>query len=112
MNHHGNKTGALPRLARVAFAVVLAGVCLAPLAQAQRRTEQADKRFSDGTELVQLDFRDVELAVVIEAIAKITGFGAIDAIIAEVTAPFADTPRNTSASFIASSSVRRSVFTA
>jgi general secretion pathway protein D len=73
LNHHGNKTGALPRLARVALAVVLAGVCFAPLAQAQRRTEQADKRFSDGTELVQLDFRDVELAVVIEAIAKITG---------------------------------------
>jgi len=31
------------------------------------------KRFSDGSEMVQLDFRDVELAVVIEAIAKITG---------------------------------------
>ncbi len=33
----------------------------------------ADKRFSQGTELVQLDFKDVELAVVIETIARITG---------------------------------------
>lgn len=35
------------------------------------RTE--DPRFSRGDELVQLDFKDVELAVVIETIARITG---------------------------------------
>ena len=32
-----------------------------------------DKLFSEGSELVQLDFKDVELAVVVETIARITG---------------------------------------
>ena len=32
-----------------------------------------DKRFSVGDELVQIDFKDVELTVVIETIAQITG---------------------------------------
>ena len=74
LNHHGNTIGALPRLARAMLVVVLAGACLAPLAQAQRRTEQAEKRFSDGSEMVQLDFRDVELAVVDrQPSRKITG---------------------------------------
>jgi len=31
------------------------------------------KQFSEGSELVQLDFKDVELAVVVETIARITG---------------------------------------
>ena len=43
------------------------------------------------------------------AIAKITGLSAIEATMSCVTAPLADTPRNTSAPFIASSSVRASV---
>jgi general secretion pathway protein D len=45
------------------------------LASGQQRgtASPADKRFSEGTELVQLDFKDVELAVVIETIARITG---------------------------------------
>jgi general secretion pathway protein D len=45
------------------------------LASGQQRgtLSPADKRFSEGSELVQLDFKDVELAVVIETIARITG---------------------------------------
>jgi len=48
---------------------------LPDLASGQARGAQspADKRFSEGSELVQLDFKDVELAVVIETIARITG---------------------------------------
>ncbi len=48
---------------------------LPDLASGQPRGTQspADKRFSEGSELVQLDFKDVELAVVIETIARITG---------------------------------------
>ena len=48
---------------------------LPDLASGQPRGAQspADKRFSEGSELVQLDFKDVELAVVIETIARITG---------------------------------------
>jgi general secretion pathway protein D len=44
-------------------------------AAAQGRTGAPanDPRFSRGDELVQLDFKDVELAVVIETIARITG---------------------------------------
>jgi len=54
----------------------LAAICLLPyLAIAQERgaTSPSDKRFSEGSELVQLDFKDVELAAVIETIARITG---------------------------------------
>jgi general secretion pathway protein D len=54
----------------------LAAMCLLPyLAIAQERgtTSPSDKRFSEGSELVQLDFKDVELAAVIETIARITG---------------------------------------
>ncbi|HEM45591.1 MAG TPA: hypothetical protein ENO23_00935, partial [Alphaproteobacteria bacterium] len=47
----------------------------AGIAQAQGRTAPPgeDPRFTRGDELVQLDFKDVELAVVIETIARITG---------------------------------------
>ncbi len=68
--------GALSRLASALLALALLGSLSAgPVAAQTRRAndEAPEKRFSDGTELVQLDFRDVELAVVIEAIAKITG---------------------------------------
>ena len=45
-----------------------------PATAQQRGTlSPSDKRFSEGSELVQLDFKDVELAVVIETIARITG---------------------------------------
>ncbi len=46
------------------------------------------------------------------AIAKMTGFGAIDRTISRVTAPFTDTPKKTSAPSMASASVRASVWTA
>jgi general secretion pathway protein D len=47
---------------------------LAPSAMAQAQTQaQTRQQFSRGDELVQLDFRDVELTVVIETIARITG---------------------------------------
>ena len=78
MSHAGTIIGALPRPARFALAcgvIALLFAALAPAAFAQEevRVGADGKRFSEGDELVQLDFRDVELAVVIEAIAKITG---------------------------------------
>ena len=44
--------------------------------------------------------------------AKMIGFGAIDATMSLVTAPLADRPKNTSAPFMASASVRAEVLTA
>lgn len=46
------------------------------------------------------------------AIAKMIGFGAIEATIFGVSAPLTESPRKTSQPSIASSSVRRSVVTA
>ncbi|MNJ77048.1 hypothetical protein D3C77_744600 [compost metagenome] len=46
------------------------------------------------------------------AIAKMIGFGAMERIISSVKAPFCDRPKTTSAPFMASVSVRLSVFTA
>ncbi len=43
------------------------------LGQQPGAASPTDKRFSEGSELVQLDFKDVELAAVIETIARITG---------------------------------------
>ena len=54
----------------------LAAICLLPglaIAQEGGTNSPADKRFSEGSELVQLDFKDVELAAIIETIARITG---------------------------------------
>ena len=54
--------------------VAAAALVPAPATAQQRGTlSPSDKRFSEGSELVQLDFKDVELAVVIETIARITG---------------------------------------
>ncbi len=66
---------ALAATAALVLTLALAFVLQAPALAQPRGTGAAGdaKRFSDGSELVQLDFRDVELAVVIEAIAKITG---------------------------------------
>ena len=55
----------------VALAAALLPLLIAAPAAAQQRPD--DPRFSRGDELVQLDFKDVELAVVIETIARITG---------------------------------------
>ena len=55
--------------ARLVPMVLLALALLAGGGQAQ----QPENRFSRGDELVQLDFKDVELTVVIETIARITG---------------------------------------
>ena len=66
------KCGALTGFLMLWLAVM---VLVPGLATAQQRgtVSPADKRFSEGSELVQLDFKDVELAVVIETIARITG---------------------------------------
>jgi general secretion pathway protein D len=61
---------ACPVALAVALSVALAITVPGPsIAQAPA----PEKRFSTGDELVQLDFRDVELAVVVETIARITG---------------------------------------
>ena len=46
------------------------------------------------------------------AMAKMIGFAAIDVTMSLVTAPLADRPKNTSAPFMASASVRAEVLTA
>ena len=43
------------------------------IAQQQSSEAVPDKRFTQGDEMVQIDFKDVELTVVIETIARITG---------------------------------------
>jgi general secretion pathway protein D len=63
---------------RIAHSILMMALALillsAPsLAQQSGTASARDPRFSKGDELVQLDFKDVELAVVIETIAKITG---------------------------------------
>jgi general secretion pathway protein D len=65
------RLGPIGRSGLLVLAVLLAlGSLASPIfAQAQNSPPQ----FSQGDELVQLDFRDVELTVVIETIAKITG---------------------------------------
>ena len=56
------------------LALVLVGTLVGPaFGQERAGTRTEDPRFSRGDELVQLDFKDVELAVVIETIARITG---------------------------------------
>jgi len=64
----------VPPLLPLLLALLLA--VTAATASAQGRSPAVpgdDPRFSRGDELVQLDFKDVELAVVIETIARITG---------------------------------------
>lgn len=72
-HRHGDRIGGFPRLTLLLLLVAIGSFSPGAPAQAQRRNAVPEKRFSEGSELVQLDFRDVELAVVIEAIAKITG---------------------------------------
>ncbi len=67
---------ALPRdPTRILWIALILVVAMAGPALGQGRTEARtdDPRFSRGDELVQLDFKDVELTVVIETIARITG---------------------------------------
>ena len=58
----------------LALALMALQLC-AVVASAQQagRANGQDARFSQGDELVQIDFKDVELTVVIETIARITG---------------------------------------
>ncbi len=62
-----------PAPMRQAGQVLLIGCLLAGLLAMPAAAQDAGPRFSAGHEMVQLDFRDVELAVVVETIAKITG---------------------------------------
>ena len=71
----GRRQPSLRALSRVALALTGAlalASALVPAAGAQPRTGSTERQFSTGEELVQLDFRDVELAVVVETIAKIS----------------------------------------
>lgn len=78
---HEAKGRTRPELTRALPLVVAAVLVLSTLfagpGLAQRSTRRADpkaeKKFSQGDELVQLDFKDVELTVVVETIARITG---------------------------------------
>jgi len=67
----GRMRGAARKLA-IALALLAASAGVA-LAQGRSGSATHDPRFSRGDEMVQLDFKDVELAVVIETIARITG---------------------------------------
>ncbi|MEZ4216695.1 MAG: type II secretion system secretin GspD [Myxococcota bacterium] len=64
--------GARPHLAFAIAAVLLALAAIAPSAGAQRTPPARETVEDNGAKLVQLDFDDVELAAVIEAIAKLT----------------------------------------
>jgi general secretion pathway protein D len=62
----------MPMAALTLIAAMMLGVL--PATAQQRVGESTDeRRFVEGDELVHLDFKDVELAVVIETIARITG---------------------------------------
>ena len=62
----------LAPVALLALLTLAAGPALAQRG-AQRAEQRPEKKFSQGDELVQLDFKDVELTVVVETIARITG---------------------------------------
>ena len=73
-----SKTNKTDRRARLLLGIVFLAIGATPWialqAEAQGRTGSANTRpFTQGDELVQLDFKDVELPVVIETIARITG---------------------------------------
>lgn len=74
MSRSAQRTSGTARVLGVAGALLLVGLTAAGPALGQGRTGSPDNRpFTRGDELVQLDFKEVELPVVIETIARITG---------------------------------------
>ncbi|MBW2229647.1 MAG: type II secretion system secretin GspD [Deltaproteobacteria bacterium] len=65
-------TRSMPMAALTLLAAMMLGV-LPATAQQRVGASTDERRFVEGDELVHLDFKDVELAVVIETIARITG---------------------------------------